>query len=36
MPTSIILGTGPGMIKEVPTMRELERRKSSYFILHTG
>ena len=36
MKIGIILGTRPEIIKMSPIIRELERRKSNYFILHTG
>ena len=36
MRVAIILGTRPEIIKMAPVIRELERRKSDFFILHTG
>ncbi len=36
MLTSIVLGTRPEIIKLSPIIRELERQKRNYFILHTG
>jgi UDP-N-acetylglucosamine 2-epimerase (non-hydrolysing) len=34
--TAIIIGTRPDIIKMSPIIREYERRKLDYFILHTG
>jgi len=36
MKVAVILGTRPEIIKMAPVIRELERRKLDYFILHTG
>ena len=36
MKISIILGTRPEIIKMSPVIRECEKRKINYFILHTG
>jgi UDP-N-acetylglucosamine 2-epimerase (non-hydrolysing) len=36
MKLSIILGTRPEIIKMAPVIRECEKRKLDYFILHTG
>ncbi|MCD6515573.1 MAG: UDP-N-acetylglucosamine 2-epimerase (non-hydrolyzing) [Candidatus Odinarchaeota archaeon] len=36
MKIAIILGTRPEIIKMSPIIRELEKRNSDYFILHTG
>ena len=36
MRTAIILGTRPEIIKMSPIIRELEKMKSDFFILHTG
>ena len=36
MKISIILGTRPEIIKMSPIIRECEKRKLDYFILHTG
>lgn len=36
MKIAIILGTRPEIIKMAPIIRECERRKLSYFVLHTG
>ncbi len=36
MKIAIILGTRPEIIKMAPIIRECERRKLDYFILHTG
>jgi len=36
MRVAIILGTRPEIIKMAPVIRELEKRKSDFFILHTG
>ncbi len=36
MKIAIILGTRPEIIKMAPLIRELDRRKSDFFILHTG
>jgi UDP-N-acetylglucosamine 2-epimerase (non-hydrolysing) len=36
MKTAIILGTRPEIIKMAPVIKELDRRKVEYFILHTG
>ncbi len=36
MKTVIVLGTRPEIIKMAPVIRELERRKAGFFILHTG
>ena len=36
MKIAIILGTRPEIIKMSPVIRECERRKLDYFILHTG
>jgi UDP-N-acetylglucosamine 2-epimerase (non-hydrolysing) len=36
MKIAIILGTRPEIIKMSPVIRELEKRKIDYFILHTG
>jgi UDP-N-acetylglucosamine 2-epimerase (non-hydrolysing) len=33
---AVILGTRPEIIKMSPVIRELERRKADYFILHSG
>ena len=33
---SIVLGTRPEIIKMSPVIRELERRKVDYFVIHTG
>jgi len=33
---TIILGTRPEIIKMSPVIRELERRQTDYFVLHTG
>ncbi len=34
--TAVILGTRPEIVKFSPIIRELERKRSDYFILHTG
>ena len=36
MKVAIVLGTRPEIIKMAPLIRELERRKGDFFILHTG
>jgi UDP-N-acetylglucosamine 2-epimerase (non-hydrolysing) len=36
MKIAIILGTRPEIIKMSPVMRELEKRQSDFFVLHTG
>lgn len=36
MEVAVILGTRPEIIKMAPVIRELERRKEDYFVLHTG
>ena len=36
MKTAVILGTRPEIIKMCPVVRELERRKADYVIIHTG
>jgi len=36
MKIGVILGTRPEIIKLAPVIRELEKRKLDYFILHTG
>lgn len=36
MKIAIILGTRPEIIKMSPVIRELEKQKSDYFIIHTG
>ncbi len=36
MSVSIVLGTRPEIIKMSPVIRELERRKIDYFVIHTG
>ncbi len=36
MKTAVILGTRPEIIKMSPVIRELEKRRCDYFILHTG
>ncbi len=36
MKIAVVLGTRPEIIKMSPVIKELERRKSSFFILHTG
>ena len=36
MNIAIIIGTRPEIIKMAPVIRELERRNSKFFILHTG
>ncbi len=36
MKIAVILGTRPEIIKMAPVIRELERRKADFFILHTG
>ncbi|MDP3879215.1 MAG: UDP-N-acetylglucosamine 2-epimerase (non-hydrolyzing) [Dehalococcoidales bacterium] len=36
MKIALILGTRPEIIKMAPVIRELEKHKDSYFILHTG
>ncbi len=36
MRSVIVLGTRPEIIKMSPVIRELERRRASFFILHTG
>jgi len=36
MKIAVVLGTRPEIIKMAPLVRELERRKLDYFILHTG
>lgn len=36
MKTAVILGTRPEIIKMSPVIRELEKRKIDFFILHTG
>lgn len=36
MKIAVILGTRPEIIKMTPVIRELERRKADFFILHTG
>jgi UDP-N-acetylglucosamine 2-epimerase (non-hydrolysing) len=33
---AVVLGTRPEIIKMAPVIRELERRKADFFILHTG
>lgn len=32
----VVVGTRPGLIKFSPIIRELEKRKQSFFIIHTG
>ena len=36
MKIAVVLGTRPEIIKMAPVIRELERRKADFFILHTG
>lgn len=36
MKIAVVLGTRPEIIKMAPVVRELEKRKADYFILHTG
>ncbi|MFC2048531.1 UDP-N-acetylglucosamine 2-epimerase, partial [Chloroflexota bacterium] len=36
MRVAIVLGTRPEIIKMAPVIRELQRRKRDFFILHTG
>jgi UDP-N-acetylglucosamine 2-epimerase (non-hydrolysing) len=36
MRTAVILGTRPEIIKMSPVIRELQKRKISFFIIHTG
>src|SRR4030042_1388541 len=36
MRVAIVLGTRPEIIKTAPLMKELEKRKSDFFVLHTG
>ncbi len=36
MKIAVILGTRPEIIKMAPVIRELERKKADFFILHTG
>ena len=36
MKITIVLGTRPEIIKMAPVIRELEKRRQDYFILHTG
>ncbi len=36
MKIAVVLGTRPEIIKMAPVIRELERRKTNFFILHTG
>ena len=36
MKVAVILGTRPEIIKMSPVIRELEKRRANYFILHTG
>ena len=36
MKTAVILGTRPEIIKMAPVIRELEKRRADYFVLHTG
>ncbi len=36
MKIAVVLGTRPEIIKMSPVIRELERRQTDYFILHTG
>ena len=36
MKIAVVLGTRPEIIKMAPVIRELGRRKASFFILHTG
>ena len=36
MKIAVVLGTRPEIIKMAPVIRELRRRKASFFILHTG
>ncbi|MFC1920703.1 non-hydrolyzing UDP-N-acetylglucosamine 2-epimerase [Chloroflexota bacterium] len=36
MKTAVVLGTRPEIIKMSPVIRELIKRKTDYFILHTG
>ena len=36
MKLAIVLGTRPEIIKMAPLIRECEKRKLDYFILHTG
>ena len=36
MNIAIVLGTRPEIIKMSPVIRELEKRKSDFLILHTG
>ena len=36
MKITVVLGTRPEIIKMAPVIRELGRRKASFFILHTG
>jgi len=36
MKVAIILGTRPEIVKMAPVVRELERKRSDFFILHTG
>jgi UDP-N-acetylglucosamine 2-epimerase (non-hydrolysing) len=36
MRTAVVLGTRPEIIKLAPVIRALEKRKSDFFVLHTG
>lgn len=36
MKIAVVLGTRPEIIKMSPVIRELERRKADYFIIHSG
>jgi len=36
MKIAVVLGTRPEIIKMAPVIRELDRRQTDYFILHTG
>ena len=36
MRVAVVVGTRPEIIKMAPVVRELERRREKYFILHTG
>ncbi len=36
MKIAVVLGTRPEIIKMAPVIRELERRRADFFILHTG
>ena len=36
MRTAVVLGTRPEIIKMSPVIRELEKKKADYFIVHTG